>query len=503
MMQLSLWLYLSAGLVLGIALTARTLTVDAAMPFATSVVALLLLCGAEVIRHRRKDSLWLADPCVLVTLWIFGIYYGLSNILYLLEDQAAVQFTDFAGMTDLTILACGACFLMWRGYGLRLLGGAGRWVARLLPEPKGNDRLHAGLALYWCAILFLASVVARVVTINLGLYGYAQDEESSTQFLDYLYVLGTISRLGILVLGALSLVAFSSKVIDRRLVWAIAAAVFVEMGFGLISGFKQSAVIPLIVVAGCYYIARKKVPVALLVAAAATLFMAYFLIQPFRTARFMDSAFDSTSTIALAAGLARYATEYADSRESFYSETFEQILGRLNLTGIGAEGLVFAREVGSAAGDPNFMEGFLLFPLLAYVPRIVWPDKPMETVGSWYTQVVLGRPEDYVTSAGMGPLTFLYFAGGVLAVLIGFLLVGVLFRVIRSALLSRHVEYQFLYVAVLPVLVVLEAGNLHAVLVTLLRLLPIFIAVQLLLFVRPKPTASRSGESIAFIPGKT
>lgn len=465
-------------------------------PFASLLMALpglLLLCGAEIAGRQRSNPLWLADSCVLVTLWIFGVYYGISNVVFLYEKGVAgAQFADFSAMTDLTLMASGACFLMWRGYGAPFLRDIAKRLTRLLPVSTTKMEEPPQLVGWVCTALVLLSIAARLINIGTGTFGYSQEEESSERWLDYSYAFRILGSFGLLVLTGVSLVMFKRTNGSHYMIAALTVLTLIEIAFGFLSGFKQGVVLPILIVAACYYVARAKFPAVLLGTAAATLFLAYFVVQPFRSIRFEDSGFDPYSVISIAEALTRVFGESQSDSATFFADTVEQIAYRLNLTGIGAEGLVFAREVGLADGDPDFLGGFFLFPFLAYVPRIMWPGKPLENLGGWYTQVVLGRPEDLSTSSGMGPITFLYFGGGVLAVLLGFLVLGMVYRLIQDVLLNSSIERAFLYISILPTLVVIEAGTLHTVLVTLLRVLPILLIVQYLMFSRRSNRAGMS-----------
>jgi hypothetical protein len=459
--------------------------------FGMALAGLLILSTAEILRHRVKDQHWLINPCVLTTAVLFGIYYGVSNVVYLAAPEFIEQFGDFSAMTELTVLAAGACFVMWRGYNLSVPTMLAARLEKAIPRRLFREEFS--LSVPWCISLFLLSVLARLVLIRLGVFGYSQEEDRSRDLIEYLYLMTFLGDMGLAVLVAVSLAAFFQTDDRASLVRWIAPLLAIEIMFGFLSGFKEQVVAPLLYVVACYVVARRKLPLPLLSVAAGALLLAYLIIEPFRVARFTDPYFDASDVLYLATVLFRFTGEYGTAEDDFLTTTLSAILMRLSLTGIGAEGLVYKREVGLFEHDPDFVQGFMLFPALAFIPRFFWPGKPEETVGGWYTQAVLGRPEDLVTSSGMGPITFLYFAGGAFAVLAGFLLLGAVYRFVREVLLKdRSSGRLFVYIMLLPLLVGIEGGPLHTLLVALLRHAPILLILQTVLWSRTNSARTRA-----------
>ena len=79
----------------------------------------------------------------------------------------------------------------------------------------------------------------------------------------------------------------------------------------------------------------------------------------------------------------------------------------------------------------------LTTPLQIVIPRFLWEDKPKSELGRIFvTQVVFGY--DYNSSMAFGPIGFLYFAGGILAIFIGFLIIGLVLQIVNSFLVSGY-----------------------------------------------------------------
>jgi hypothetical protein len=71
----------------------------------------------------------------------------------------------------------------------------------------------------------------------------------------------------------------------------------------------------------------------------------------------------------------------------------------------------------------------------AFIPRVVWPDKPTVTRGNWFTSYLggSGSEEESKTSTGIYSAGELYWNFGVPGVFLGMLIMGVMFSHLASA----------------------------------------------------------------------
>jgi hypothetical protein len=85
-------------------------------------------------------------------------------------------------------------------------------------------------------------------------------------------------------------------------------------------------------------------------------------------------------------------------------------------------------ERNGIAADPM---QYLLLPVYALVPRIVWPDKPVFNSGNWVDEEIYGVRNSHSSTAitGVGDFFLGYGAAGVF---LGFLVWGMLFRVLED-----------------------------------------------------------------------
>jgi hypothetical protein len=154
------------------------------------------------------------------------------------------------------------------------------------------------------------------------------------------------------------------------------------------------------------------------------------------------------------------------------------------LTYIGSLGIEYADNYNELPADsPAFLGNIILAPAHALIPRLLWDSKPLQNIGLWYTNQVIGS--NSYSSTAMSPFTYLNFAGGPLAVILGFLMVGIFQRGLFDGL--RHFGGGGLIVlfGLLGTLVNINHA-FDSFFVSLIRFLPILIVAQYLLLRRSR-----------------
>jgi hypothetical protein len=130
--------------------------------------------------------------------------------------------------------------------------------------------------------------------------------------------------------------------------------------------------------------------------------------------------------------------------------------------------------------------------VLAFVPRFIWQNKPVYSRGVWFNQEVRGRWNDDRTSVGMGPIGFLYMAGGVVGVAMGFFALGLLQALIFEGIGRVGAGGLIIYLSVATTLVMIPS-SFGLALAGVLRMLPIAFAAQWALLRRRRGSPSRRG----------
>jgi hypothetical protein len=291
-----------------------------------------------------------------------------------------------------------------------------------------------------------------------------------------------VASLGQLALVGVALQCFASPryaLSDRLLLWLVLSY---EVAFGFLSGFKSAVVMPFVIVGFVYYSQRNRFPRWLIPAVVVGVMAAYTVIEPFRTARNEDAGFVGTSLSSIATKLID-ASNLGAGDGGGYASTGLSLLSRLNLTYIASLGIEYAASGELLVDSPEFLRDIVLAPAHALVPRVLWDNKPLGTLGLWYTKQVMGR--DIYSSTAMGPFTYLNFAGGPVAVILGFLIVGILQRGLFDGLRNFGGGGLIVLFGLLGTLVNIDSA-FNTFFVGIIRFLPSLVVAQYILLQRPR-----------------
>lgn len=466
------------------------LSMDLITNFQGLVVYSLLLLGYLYVEAKnlwtRDTHLFWINPVVLASIFTFALAFGVTNVLFLLpEDMIALvglQPIATPWMNQLMLLVVlGAC-AMWVGYS----SGMGRNMGRMLQRSRvlrtwmsSSVRVNMP-ALYACLAIGL---IARLLAITLGVYGYSSTYDQLIAAAAYTQYLAMAESLGKIAFVGVAIQCFASPryaLPDRALLWLVLGY---EVAFGFLSGFKSAVVMPFIIVGIVYYSQRNRFPRWLIPAVVVAVMAAYAVIEPFRANRNADAGFVGTSIGDILTAMPSFSSIGADDGGEGPSMGLS-FLARSNLTYMASLGIEYAANNKELpAGSPEFLGNIILAPAHALVPRLLWDSKPLQNIGLWYTNQVWGL--DIYSSTAMSPFTYLNFAGGPLAVILGFLIVGILQRGLFDGL--RHFGGGGLIVlfGLLGTL-----GNIvsefNTFFVGIIRLLPILVVVQYVLLQRPR-----------------
>jgi len=277
-LPLSLWLASAAVLVAQLALT-NSLSSGQAFWILT-----LLLIGYNVIeiaRVRQRDLRgWVINPAVVASALVFGLNFGVGNLLYSLPEPLRTQ----AGIADVTAamirtmwLALVGAIGMWLGYWSPLASKAGNRATRLGNRWFRVCRSPRAVAI---PILISTAIASRLAQISLGVFGYSGTYERFVEMATVTQYLGMGSALGALALLISSLEYHSGRPRPATRVW-VTLILALEVTAGLLSGFKSAVVLPFVIVAVSAYVASGRIPRAWIALALVAITVAYSRVEPF------------------------------------------------------------------------------------------------------------------------------------------------------------------------------------------------------------------------------
>lgn len=440
-----------------------------------------LILEIRVLKRAAPDR-WLINPIVFSSIVTFMLHFGLTNVLYAFPDSELLSVGILPGITSgmvkLMWLVMIGAIAMWLGYWSPVAGALSspqimrRFQASFLPETNS-------LRSFSLPLVAAIGIGAKLIQIKLGVFGYASSYERLTEMASitqYLTLAGGLSKLA-LVLAALQY--YSSGRARRAALW-FWALIAIEIAFGFLSGFKSAVAIPFVIAGICYYLINGVIPKKLVVITFLFIIAAYGVVEPYRALRNYDAGSIDTSIGGIAT---RIIDSTAANSIGVDDQTpfFIALLARSNLTHVGYQGIEFADDNPTLPPDsPEFLKNIFLAPLYAWIPRLVWEGKPLSELGLWYTQIVIGN--DFISSTAMGPFTYLYLAGGFVAVFFGFFFIGILQRSLFTLLQpSRFQAGAVIFLSQLATIAIIDSA-IDGLVASIFRELPLVILLQFILF---------------------
>lgn len=395
-----------------------------------AVLAVYILLEARLYL-RDSDAVGILSPALLALVYHFFLAYLLGVTAAAFEPWILNKFGLWlpdldAALSETLVLAGLAVFFMLRGYGLGMR--AGRRLGRMFSRTnhiRRTLRCDMGLMLA-IQFMFLALVF---YSVSVGAFGLLSTMETRAQnaniqqFLNLGLAAGTLSYFLILLRYFERREARHAATLMGALVLLLIA---MHVVIGALSAFKSQIVFPFIIAGFAYFLATKRLPVRFIGLASIALIVSYMVVEPFRA--YLSERGKPPSSISEA--LVSLGT-VLENRDQFthYTEIsrFEAISSRFDLSGVTSLAIEYVDD-GQLQPEfrVEFQNSILLSPILAYVPRFIWQEKPSYSTGVWFHQNVMGMQADETTSVGMGPIGYLYMTGGILGIIAGFLAFGVL-----------------------------------------------------------------------------
>jgi len=451
--------------------------------FSSLTLLLLLYNGIEIGRVRRvHPDRWLLNPVVVASVLTFCLGFGFSNFLFFLPAES-IRLVGLIpdvtpAMVKLMWLVLIAAIGMWLGYWSSLAAKiSGPKAQRLVSRWFRNSDSPRKLAL---PTLVLVSLVARLAQIKLGVFGYSSSYDRLVELGSVTQYLAMGASLGSVALVVASLDLFSDRPRPSARLW-FALVVVVEVVLGLLSGFKSAVAMPFVIVGVCKYLRSGRLPLVWVAWFVMAIVLAYAVIEPFRAQSNLDPSFQATSIVEILDNFV--ASGGQQEKHDAKAPLWLSMLARSSYGHIGSLGVSFRDERDELPeGSPKFMRNLLLAPAYAFVPRLIWPSKPLGNLGLWYTQVVIGL--NHFSSTAMGPVTYLYFAGGALVVFMGFMGFGILHRILFFlARPDLGAPRALFYLGMLSSVSLINSAVDGAV-VSIFRLLVLLLVLQLVVYRR-------------------
>jgi hypothetical protein len=430
----------------------------------------------NLLRRNYENPYWLINPVVLASFMTFVMQFGVTNILYFLPEDVLIPIGSYPEVTEamnhLMVLVLLGAFAMWRGYWSPMSAAVSKVVSK---NSELNNILKRSYHLrpFFLATCVGLSLLSRLSEVWLGVYGYSSEHillYDLAKYTQYLTLGESLSKVA-LISVALQYYSQEPRKLPAVVLYALLAY---ELLFGFLSGFKSQIAMPFIILGLCKFYQQRKFPVWVVGAVCLSVIAGYTVIEPFRIVRYQDPGFEGRTVSGIYRSMFDKDISYRPVRDDLLT-IFLKFISRSNLTYSGSLGIEYADAGSLPDGSPDFLKNVFLAPAHALVPRVIWEGKPYQDIGWWYTKVVLGY--NTLSSTGMSPFTYLYFAGGLISVFLGFFVVGIVQRTWWDTFFHRGSGSALLFFGMLGTLAVIDSA-FDTFFVALFRMTPLLLIVQ-------------------------
>jgi len=444
---------------------------------------LLLFAGlvaALMVRRWLKGEFDWFEPAVFIAI-VYLVFFGLAGLRYVMDPTLLHPFLQ-ADQRWLTLalffvlLGVGA---FWAGY----YGRLGPALHRLTLRPaREQARARASIRSGAVVGLYALGLVARLLMLRAGLYGYLRDPDSyaSVSYAEFSVRLEAFCGYA-LVLAWLDSYSHPGHKRRRWFAWGLLVS---EMFWGFFSGMKMYVILPLLFVAMIHTYKRARLPLRHVAAAVALVVLIYPVNTIYRQL-VRGGELEIRSPTDMVSSSPRLLEEVLlnfDDPNMYVETGYQAALGRASLI----QNYAMLLKYLDRTGDYWHGRYLWMLPALIVVPRAVWPDKPVANIGNWFAVNVWGQDPHIQSSIAITYPGDLHLQFGWPSLLLGMFLTGVAFRWLYERYARPCSDYSiFFYIFLFYHLGGHEADLTFKVAGTV-RILLILFAISLIVFRYPR-----------------
>jgi hypothetical protein len=411
-----------------------------------SLLGLYAVCSAAFIMARiRRGKLQLFEIPVFITLIGF-LQFGLVPLRNF-TDPSKID-ANLSGNGEELVQALSYVVLgmlaFWIGSEQSRRIAGNRVFTGLRTQAVEPDERKAGPMLR-VAVLYLLALATKVYLLKNHLFAYTGSLDKYYENLASMQVLNYVAQFGTLAL----IVATIKRYRERHdPAWkAVFVVILVsEVFWGLISGMKGFILQNFVVLALVSSFLKQKLNLRWLL----SLFLGLVVIYPVSNAyrSVLNKGDVEVTSFAEAAEAGRLAFSDTQKGEStvvaFWREGVDRALQRLDLLTNVAQIIALGSRASMVKGDVQWW----MLPFYPFIPRFIWPSKPVLDEGGRFTAALQGGHWDAISVGSSTAVTYpgdLYLQFGLLGIPIGMFILGIVTQWFTNRM-SRSAEPRDLFV---------------------------------------------------------
>jgi len=457
----------------------------------------------EALGLYSKDSFRPILHPYFITIGAFYILMNLvPNIRLILGDPVEVLDIHFIFWDDnpykalnkamiLTILSAFALFL---GYKSQLSQSIGTFlhirVKKFLTFSSKKEVTEKKSNLFIILLLILLGLASLITQIKLGIWGYGTSEELVEKYAAYSQWFSYVDRAQLI---CVMILAYSTHSIERNTSKTIIILFYFLLVFlclqGFLFGSKGMVIYPIVLTGIAAYLATGRILFKYIYLSIALLAIGFVTIEPYRIIKsiYPDATF--TESVALLRSVPDLIQVETIEEDVTLRERAEDLsfwfFGRLDQFSFGANAIEYKDRYGipyhPAKNNPDFLGSIIYSPVLAFVPRLIWKDKPRNQIGNWYNDTITNT--SFYSATEFGGVAYAYYAGGWMAIFLVFSFFGVMQRIIFEIFFKlKNVQGMLTYFALVLPIVFIES-SIGPIITGFFRAIPVVLIAIFLIFV--------------------
>ena len=337
------------------------------------------------------------------------------------------------------------------------------------------------------ATMLTIGVIGNLVLWKTGLFAYATDPGLRASYSGVLQWLNLSSNLLVYALVVAAIEVFGKQSPQKFIQIVLWLALAFSVGFGVISGMKSGPITPLLYLFFVYVIIRRRVPRSIVLVPVVLIGLIYPFVTAFRNnlnsgyrAQFNTlQGLEDTVSRSFDDAFLSFGSNTAEARQQSLRET----TGRLSY-------LSFVRDIATLP-YPEMLNGeekVWLAPIYPFIPRFLWPEKPVLNKGQRLS-MLLGRGSE--SSSALTPIGDLYALYGTYGVVAGMFFWGGCLQAYQNAMSRKPMTERrlFVYMLMLLQLIGFEV-DFTALIASCVQSLLVVIIISFVVYGRPA-TAKR------------
>lgn len=342
-------------------------------------------------------------------------------------------------------------------------------------------------------LIYAVGILFRIVLLSRGLALFILPEGADLTFLNIMQLL---SRFTIFGYALYSIWLFSSfKITKRKLIpWLVMFTI--EVGWAFLSGWKGTFILLVTIPLIAYHYLRQRLSIRRILLPATVgililIFVIFPVINTYRVIIWKEGPVVSVGEFVSHMGIVH------DKLRGYSWSEFQQISLRpfMNrMVGLDSFSMILMKTPETVDFQ---MGGTLRYLFIAWVPRVLWEEKPIIDFGKWFAINFFNQPPGIDNSMGITNIGELYLNFHVLGILLGMFFIGIIYKTAYLYFIKygkASAISVFLYIFVFFGLISI-GGSITTMSVSLLQTL--FLLFLISWFLKVKISGTHMGNGIA------